>query len=147
MKYLKRYNNILESTLGELSFEDFQDIIIDLIDNSDEFNISEQDDLYEFSIKYKLSGLFKSDNLYYDVINENKGELNLNNINNQIKEISKLINDIKEIENNIINRLVKFENCIDVQIGTYRVGGFIYLVLQYIISDSSINSLLYSVEF
>jgi hypothetical protein len=40
MKHLRTYKSINESTLGELSFEDFKDILIDIADLGDEYKFN-----------------------------------------------------------------------------------------------------------
>jgi hypothetical protein len=56
MKYLKKYGSIKESTMGDLSFEDFQDILTDITDKYDfKFSFDEDKKSYDFWIFFDVS--------------------------------------------------------------------------------------------
>lgn len=129
MKYLKIYN--------DLSFEDFQDLFVDITDKYDDFeyNIKKTgfykqiNYSYEIKIKSKLPDfLIKED--VYDIVNNEKNELDSININ--IDKMLKITGLVKEIEE-VIKRLLKFDNCLEVQIRLGYVGMSAEITLQYII--------------
>ena len=134
MKYLKTYKFINESTFGDLSFDDFKDILIDITDKLDNFDYYKQNNLYQINIRTNIPDFLLNKDVY-DVINSKETELN--SINKQITEMSKLIELIKDIEENVITRLITFDNCLEVQIGLYKVGAVnkweAEIILQYII--------------
>ena len=45
MRYLKTYKSVNESTLGDLSFEDFQDLFVDITDKWDDVSFREIKDI------------------------------------------------------------------------------------------------------
>ncbi len=128
MKYLKTYKSINESKI-DLSFEDFQDILIGISDESDFSKFNIEDKFYEFITKHKIPDFFIDEETYFDVIGFGKTGLTV--VNEQINDISKLISNINEIENNVVDKLLKF-SCKELQIGLYKSGKNINLVLQYI---------------
>jgi hypothetical protein len=74
MKYLKTYKSINESTLGELSFEDFKDILIDIVDEYSESHefieySEEQEDSY-FGLYMNIQSKYMEYN--FDILGELK---------------------------------------------------------------------------
>jgi len=146
MKYLKKYRAIKESIMGDLSFEDFQDIVTDITDKHDGdyyFNEEDSDEhFYQLILNFEpnyvvidengMDSLSKfgtmdepstySDNLYSDIkesIEDKNSELESTkkDIDNMISFNKKVINIIDEINKYLIPRLRSFSNCVEIRIG------------------------------
>ncbi len=147
MKYLKKYGSIKESTMGDLSFEDFQDILTDITDKVDgDFNfhhIEDEEDGYyvliltlkpnyvvidengmEFLSKFGRidDPLTYNDEIYINIkesIEDKNSQLESTkkNIDNMISFNKKIIDIIDEINQYIIPRLRLFSNCLEIKIG------------------------------
>jgi hypothetical protein len=128
MKYLKKYGSIKESTMGDLSFEDFQDILTDITDKYDfKFSFDEDKKSYDFWIFFDVSSIhIKEDGFGFireylpETINDTLecvGEKNADlesakeNIDKMVSLNKKLINILNELQKYIIPRFKSFSNC------------------------------------
>ena len=146
MKYLKKYGSIKESTMGDLSFEDFQDILTDITDKHDGdyyFNEEDSDEhFYQLILNFEPNyvvidengmdflskfgtmddPLTYNDEIYINIkesIEDKNSQLESTkkNIDNMISFNKKIIDIIDEINQYIIPRLRLFSNCLEIKIG------------------------------
>lgn len=140
MRYLKTYKSVNESTLGDLSFEDFQDLFVDITDKWDDFNFYNHDEdfsfnIYEFSIGFDFGSTpsdegrvnndldfiyhSDSDNIQDSIFNiensifkeKNKISENITYLNSLLKTYDEIERFLLELKDHVVPKMVKFSNC------------------------------------